>query len=161
MQQEINPQSVLQDKSEKGRHMLKSFPRIIGSKSTLTLILGSVAVVLVGVATGWFFSGVSLGQSEKTGVELSEGEKEPGELGTITNGDKLNEAEGVLKVGGIKGEGNYNLERPGGASQTVYLTSTTIDLQPMVDKKVHVWGETLSAVNAPWLMDVVKVKVVE
>ncbi|OGM60030.1 hypothetical protein A3A75_01340 [Candidatus Woesebacteria bacterium RIFCSPLOWO2_01_FULL_39_10] len=161
MQQEINPQSVLQDKTEKGMHMLKSFPKKFGSKSTLYLILGSIAVVLLGVATGWFFSGVSLGQSGKTGAVVSEGEKEPGELGEITNGDKLNEAEGILKVGGIKGEGNYNLERPGGASQTVYLTSTTIDLQPMVDKKVHVWGETLSAVNAPWLMDVVKVKVVE
>ena len=55
MQQEINPQSVLQDKTEKGMHMLKSFPKKFGSKSTLYLILGSIAVVLLGVATGWFF----------------------------------------------------------------------------------------------------------
>ncbi len=141
--------------------MLKSFPRKIGSKNTLYLILGSVVVVLAGVATGWYFSGVSFGQSGKTGVEVQKSENAPGELGTISDGEKLNEAEGVLKEGGIKGEGNYHLERPGGASQTVYLTSTTIDLQPMIDKKVHVWGETLSAVSAPWLMDVVKVKVVD
>jgi len=37
--------------------------------------------------------------------------------------------EGVLREGGIEGEGNFHLERPGGESQNVYLTSTTVDLE--------------------------------
>ena len=36
--------------------------------------------------------------------------------------------EGILREGGIDGEGNFHLERPGGVSQNVYLTSTTVDL---------------------------------
>lgn len=63
-------------------------------------------------------------------------------------------AEGTLKVGGIEGEGAYHLERPGGDSQNVYLTSSTIDLSTFVEKKVKVWGETNSAQSAGWLMDV-------
>lgn len=70
-------------------------------------------------------------------------------------------AEGVLKEGGIDGEGNFHLERPGGESQNVYLTSTTVDLSQFVDKKVRVWGETFSAEKAGWLMDVGSVEVLQ
>ena len=73
----------------------------------------------------------------------------------------VKEVEGTLVEGGIEGEGTHHLERPGGPSQNVYLTSTAIDLQSLVGKKVHVWGETLSGIKAGWLMDVVKVKVLD
>lgn len=63
-------------------------------------------------------------------------------------------AEGILKEGGIDGEGNFHLERPGGESQNVYLTSTTVDLSQFIGKKVRVWGETFSSQQAGWLMDV-------
>lgn len=63
-------------------------------------------------------------------------------------------AEGKLKEGGIDGEGQFHLERPGGASQNVYLTSTTVDLSEFIGKKVRVWGETFAAEKAGWLMDV-------
>ena len=63
-------------------------------------------------------------------------------------------AEGVMKVGGIEGEGAFHLERPGGESQNVYLTSSVIDLSQFVGKKVKVWGETNAAQSAGWLMDV-------
>jgi len=53
------------------------------------------------------------------------------------------------------------LIRPGGDSQNVYLTSTVIDLESFVGKKVEVWGETIGAREAGWLMDVGKVKVTE
>jgi len=53
------------------------------------------------------------------------------------------------------------LERTGGASQNVYLTSTVIDLQSFVGKNVQVWGDTLSGQKAGWLMDVGKIKTVE
>ncbi len=62
--------------------------------------------------------------------------------------------EGILREGGIDGEGNFHLERPGGLSQNVYLTSTTVDLSNYIGKKVKVWGQTFQAEKAGWLMDV-------
>ena len=67
--------------------------------------------------------------------------------------------EGTLRVGGIDGEGAYHLERPGGESQNVYLTSSVIDLSAFVGKKVKVWGETFAAEKAGWLMDVGRLQV--
>ena len=63
-------------------------------------------------------------------------------------------AEGILREGGIDGEGNFHLERSGGVSQNVYLTSTTVDLSGYIGKKVKVWGQTFQAEKAGWLMDV-------
>lgn len=70
-------------------------------------------------------------------------------------------AEGVLREGGIEGEGTYHLERPGGESQNVYLTSSTVDMAPYVGKKVRVWGQTFSGQKAGWLMDVGLVEVLK
>jgi len=70
-------------------------------------------------------------------------------------------AEGVLEKGGINGEGSHKLIRPGGDSQTVYLTSSVVDLDELVGHKVAVWGETFAAQKAGWLMDVGRVKVLE
>lgn len=63
-------------------------------------------------------------------------------------------AQGIMREGGIEGEGNFHLERPGGQSQNVYLTSTTVDLSSYIGKKVKVWGQTFQADKAGWLMDV-------
>lgn len=63
-------------------------------------------------------------------------------------------AEGILREGGIDGEGNFHLERPGGTSQNAYLTSSTVDLSNYIGKKVKVWGQTFSGQKAGWLMDV-------
>ncbi len=71
------------------------------------------------------------------------------------------QAEGILKEGGINGEGNFHLERPGGESQNVYLTSTTIDLSQFLNKKVRVWGQTFSSEKAGWLMDVGLVEILK
>lgn len=68
-------------------------------------------------------------------------------------------AEGTLKEGGIDGEGNFHLVRPGGVSQNVYLTSSTVDLAQYIGKKVRVHGETFNGQKAGWLMDVGLVEV--
>ena len=70
-------------------------------------------------------------------------------------------ATGMLDRGGIDGEGSHQLVREGGASQTVYLTSSVVDLEQFVGHKVQVWGETFAAQKAGWLMDVGRVKVLE
>lgn len=68
-------------------------------------------------------------------------------------------AEGVLQKGGINNEGQYHLVRPGGPSQYVYLTSSTVDLSLFINHKVKVNGATQTAQTAGWLMDVGRVEV--
>ena len=68
---------------------------------------------------------------------------------------------GVLQTGGISGEGQYHLVRPGGDSQNVYLTSSIVDLSLFVGKTVKVNGQTQKAKYAGWLMDVGRVEVLE
>lgn len=70
-------------------------------------------------------------------------------------------AEGVLREGGIDGEGNFHLERPGGISQNAYITSSTVDLSGYIGKKVKVWGQTFSGQKAGWLMDVGSVEIIK
>lgn len=67
-------------------------------------------------------------------------------------------AEGKLVKGGIDGEGTHHLERTGGESQNVYLTSSIVDLDQFVGKKVKVFGQTFASQHAGWLMDVGKVE---
>lgn len=70
-------------------------------------------------------------------------------------------AEGTVTNGGIDGEGQFHLVRPGGDSQSVYMTSSLVDLSLFVGKKVKVWGQTQAAKKAGWLMDVGRVEVLE
>ncbi|MEN8253055.1 MAG: hypothetical protein ABFQ62_01605 [Patescibacteria group bacterium] len=71
------------------------------------------------------------------------------------------DAQGYLEKGGLDGEGSHKLLRPGGDSQTVYLTSSVTDLDKLADMEVKVWGETFKAQKAGWLMDVGRVEVIQ
>ena len=129
------------------------------STFTLPVIIGIAFVTLAGIVTGFMLSrskveGVSI---SKTGAKTVETEKV---IGSMDERFK-DEAEGILKQGGIDGEGTHYLERAGGASQYVYLTSLLIPLDDYVDKKVKVWGETNKAQKAGWLMDVGRLEVLE
>lgn len=68
-------------------------------------------------------------------------------------------ATGVLDKGGLNGEGTHKLVRVGGPSQTVYMTSSVVDLDTLVGDQITVWGETFKGQKAGWLMDVGRVKV--
>lgn len=130
------------------------------NKNTLVIVLLSVVVVLAGVATGWLISGKK-GSSVKVGdasVATPEMVSQD-EVGTAS--EEADTAEGALESGGIEGEGTHHLVRPGGEQQVVYLTSTVVDLESFVGKDVQVWGVTIQAQSAPWLMDVEKVKVLK
>jgi len=70
-------------------------------------------------------------------------------------------ATGTVQMGGINGEGQFHLVRPGGNSQNVYMTSSLVDLSQFVGHKVNVWGQTQTAKTAGWLMDVGKVEVLQ
>jgi|SRR3989344_1491954 len=128
-------------------------PKIIG------LFIG---VAILGILSGYFLSGNSSPQSTSSNsggiLNLSSVSK-----GTIIGSDDTKTfndiTEGVLKEGGIEGEGAYHLERPGGESQNVYLTSSIVDLSKVLGKKIKVWGQTQKAQHAGWLMDVGRVEV--
>ncbi len=143
--------------------ILKEFPKGTQKKKTYLLMLGSIAVVLGGIITGYFLSGGKAnntkvaGPEETTEIIRNDG-MEAGVKDTSTFPD---EAEGILVKGGIEGEGTHHLDRGLGPEKMVYLTSTVIDLESFVDKKVKVWGETISGKHAGWLMDVGKIKTID
>lgn len=121
-----------------------------------------VLVVLVGgVGTGWFLSKEPEvgGLQNVKGVATAPGaQSSNGVVGLDDTKTFSDTAEGTLESGGIDGEGTHHLTRDGGPSQTVYLTSSVLDLEQFVGKKVQVWGQTFSAQKAGWLMDVGKIK---
>ncbi len=134
----------------------------LNPKMILPVVIG--LVILAGAGAGYLLSGKRGGVN---GVATVSGDVAPGGKKSLTEAGVSDEttfkdmAEGVLKEGGIDGEGTHYLERSGGKSQNVYLTSTVIDLSSFVDKKVQVWGQTLSGKKAGWLMDVGKIKVIQ
>lgn len=117
-------------------------------KTANLLIFVFVAMVL-GIGVGYLPSLFT--KSETTSKAESTENKTAGIVDKKTFKDS---AEGTLKEGGIDGEGNFHLVRPGGVSQNVYLTSTTVDLSLYIGKKVKVWGQTFTGEKAGWLMDV-------
>lgn len=139
-------------------NIMKKFS--FGNKENLYLALGALVVVLLGGVTGWFLSGRGLISGQKVGVAAPGAKSGQNEAGIADESTFKDSAEGVLESGGISGEGTHHLVRDGGASQYVYLTSTAIDLESFVGKKVKVWGQTISAKKAGWLMDVGKIKTV-
>ena len=124
------------------------------------MIVGGVLVILVGLGVGWIFAGKKINSSNTSNSVKSSSVKVSSDEAGVTDTSKLDgPVTGVLKTGGIKGEGTFHLERPGGVSQNVYLTSTIVDMNPFVDKKVQIWGQTQAAHYAGWFMDVSKIKV--
>lgn len=127
--------------------------------SKITVILIAAGIIL-GIATGYFLAkkGTIMSGTSKMGQSSSGGQTIYGSSDTSTFKDM---AEGVLKEGGIDGEGQYHLVRPGGDSQNVYLTSANVDLSQFINKKIKVWGATQKAQTAGWLMDVGRVQILQ
>jgi len=110
-----------------------------------------VGVVVLGIGAGFGLSKIKPGNVKTGGVVIKNDGKTAGVSDKKTFKDS---SEGILREGGIDGEGSFHLERPGGVSQNVYLTSSTVDLSLYIGKKVRVHGETFNAQKAGWLMDV-------
>lgn len=144
------------------KSLLKKLPKR-DVKGTVVLVVGILIVVLAGIGTGWLLSGqVSSQKTAGPTGDVAPGAKESKtEAGISDEATFRDSAEGKLVEGGIEGEGTHHLERGLGPEKDVYLTSTVIDLESFLDKKVQVWGETVSAKHAGWLMDVGKIKVIE
>lgn len=132
--------------------------------------IAPILILFVIVAVAGFYSGAWL-KAKNSGTIVS-----PGLSGIQaeipTSGVKVGDifgsadeksfsdpATGVIDKGGYNGEGTHKLVRAGGASQTVYLTSSTIDLDSLVGHQVTIWGQTFKGQKVGWLMDVGRAKV--
>lgn len=119
-----------------------------------------LAIIFAGTVTGYFLANRGVMQIVKEGATVIQGPKEAGiediELFPDT-------AEGKIEINDseIITEGSHKLIRPGGESQTAYLTSSVVDLNQFLGKCVQVWGETFAGQQAGWLMDIGRVKVLD
>lgn len=129
----------------------------MSSKKTLFPIIG---IIIAGILSGFIMHNYLskdkiTSTPNSTDKAVSTGQS-AGSTDTKTFKDS---AEGELELGGLNGEGTHKLTRPGGDNQTVYLTSSVLDLGKYVGKKVRVWGQTFSAQKAGWLMDIGRIEV--
>lgn len=126
-------------------------------------LAGIVIFLVLGITAGYFGANVSNStKSSATASPENTSEIVKGKTFGSNDTDTFKDsAEGVVKEGGIDGEGQFHLVRPGGDSQNVYMTSSLVDLSLFIDRKVKVWGQTQTARKAGWLMDVGKVEVLD
>lgn len=129
---------------------------IIALAMFVLLGIGSGFVVSSAIGRGGSSSSSSSDPVTANGITVNKGDV----IGSEAS-DFKDSAEGILREGGIDGEGAFHLERPGGESQAVYLTSSVLDLTPFVGRTVKVWGQTQAARSAGWLMDVGRLQVLD
>lgn len=125
--------------------------------------LGAVLIVILGLVSGYVLSVPSKSANRSSNSSVQTGTQGDNKKSVGSNDTALfpDTTEGTLERGGINGEGTHHLVRPGGVSQTVYLTSSVLDLNQFMGKKVKIWGKTFAADKAGWLMDVGKVQPLE
>lgn len=148
-------------------NLIEKFPDSSPKNFLKEILLPSgiiLLIILAGTATGYLLNRrVGKGAMVvKTldGAKLVQGSEE---IGIEDERVFRDSAEGKLEVNdqSVIEEGSHRLIRPGGVSQTAYLTSSVIDLNQFVGRCVTVWGETFEAQKAGWLMDVGRVKLLD
>lgn len=114
---------------------------------TLGIVSGLVAASRQKSTTQTAAQGENQQTSKQISETLAQTFRDEAE-GTIQKNDKLDKYS----------QGTHKLMRPGGESQTAYLTSSVLDLDQYVGKEVKVFGETFGSSQVGWLMDVGKVE---
>lgn len=154
--------STIEQRSE-SEHVDASQLHDFSEGNNKKIMTSKVIVLLIVVAFLGMGTGYVLAQNNGSVGPISVDTATSGGSGKVVGSDDLKTfkdlAEGKLEEGGIDGEGQYHLVRPGGESQYVYLTSSIVDLSEFVGKDVKVWGQTQAAQKAGWLMDVGRVEV--
>ena len=117
--------------------------------------------IILGIFFGFLLTNINFNIYDAESKKLSKTISNKKTAGIADRKTFKDKAEGILRKGGIDGEGNFHLERPGGPSQNVYLTSSVIDLSSYLGKKVRVHGQTFAGQKAGWLMDVGFIEVLE
>jgi len=120
-------------------------------------------IIFAGLGTGYFLAR-SGGTKSSQGLRIIKGSggmiQKPKEAGIKDEKVFRDTAEGRLEINdhSLVEEGSHKLVRPGGESQTAYLTSSVVDLSQFEGRCVKVWGETFAGQKAGWLMDVGRIK---
>jgi len=161
-----NENQLVEKETSKG--LLRQLSGSEGKHSWRQILLPSgiiLVIILAGAVSGYFLANRSGGsapvvQKINGGVEVVQGPKEVGIKDVRTFRDT---ASGRIEINDspVVTEGSHKLIRPGGESQTAYLTSSVVDLNQFLGKCVQVWGETFAAQKAGWLMDVGRVKILD
>lgn len=152
-------------------NLVQQFPQEKKKFNLKEILIPTIIILVIIVAggfTGYFLSNRSRGLTmipTKTtelmgGAQVIQGSKEVGIKDEKAFKDT---SQGKITVNDNKDipEGSYKLLRPGGASQTVYLTSSVLDLNQFLGKCVQVWGETFAGQKAGWLMDIGRIKILD
>ncbi|MBI2327732.1 hypothetical protein HYU92_05445 [Candidatus Curtissbacteria bacterium] len=154
-------QSKLQDLAQRLTIPLRAVPKKTNFAKFLPIVI-IVLVVGAGIYTGLVFSTKNKVQSQsKAAIEE---ESLTGEQKQSFSQTFRDQAEGTLERNDELdkyAQGTHKLIRPGGEDQTAYLTSTVLDLDQYVGKKVKVYGETFGSSQVGWLMDVGKVEIIQ
>lgn len=142
----------------------KSIP--MKNKKTFPFVIILFLVVAVaGFYTGAWYKALNSGKITSPSLaniqsEVPQTGAKVGDIyGSADEKSFKDQATGVIEKGGFNGEGTHKLLRPGGVSQTVYLTSSTIDLDSLVGDQVTIWGDTFKGQKVGWLMDVGRAKI--
>ncbi len=137
-------------------------------KKSLPVKIVPLVIVLVVIAAG-IFSGLILSSRNKSAqistakTSINEESLSPEQKKSFSQTFK-DEAEGTIEKNSDLAkyaQGTHKLIRPGGDSQTAYLTSSVLDLDEYNGKKVKIFGETFGSSQVGWLMDVGKVEVIK
>lgn len=145
----------------------------IKNSSSLSLTAIGICLVLA-LAVGFWASQLFPFSKGGTKISLSniekaistedikdKGEIKVGKLYGDTATSFKDAATGTIEKGSINGIGTHILNRQGGATQRASLTSSVVDLDLFVGRKVEVKGETNASKQTAWLLDVGSVKVLE
>ncbi len=159
-----------QDVEEKMTPPTPPLRQLKASRPLPLFTLAIVILAIVGVVGGVYLAKSRLsnspvspnGTSTNTNIPTDQGSIKVGTVyGSKDESNFPDHAEGVLVAGGVGGEGSHHLVRVGGASQNVYLSSSVVDLDTVINARVEVWGQTMGAKKAGWLIDVGRLKVLE
>ena len=158
--QSSQPQSRPQSQS-RANVLLRAVPKRENLGKFLPIII-VVVVIAAGIFSGLVFSSRNKNTKSQAKAAIDE-EQLSGEQKQSFAQTFRDEAEGTIEKNDKLdkyAQGTHMLIRPGGESQTAYLTSSVLDLDEYVGKKVKVFGETFGSSQVGWLMDVGKVEVI-
>ena len=127
-----------------------------------------LVIIFAGASTGFLLTKNNGGNGFKAS-SITGGKKLMGGAETVSTDEEVgikdervfsDTAQGKIVVndGELVSEGSHKLLRPGGKSQTAYITSSVLDLDDFDGECVQIWGETFEGQEAGWLMDVGRVK---
>lgn len=124
-------------------------------------LLAIVAIVGAGVYSGLILHSLNKSKTATSSGASGSQEDLPKDVQESQAKTFKDEAEGVIEKNDKMdkyAQGTHRLIRPGGDSQTAFLTSSVLDLDSFVGKKVKIFGETFGSLQVGWLMDVGKVE---